>query len=125
LKHAVTFSDLRQVVSDRPPRTSAEATRALIKFRLADSIVDIEGAAKLLGMGTRKLQRQLAQENLTYRQLVEQVRMERAVDLMRESAHTVTSIALLLGYSEIASFTRAFQRWTGRAPSHYRTTAGT
>ena len=71
-------------------------------------------------MGTRKLQRQLAHENLTYREFVEQVRMERALDLIRESSHTVTSIALLLGYSEIASFTRAFQRWTGRAPSQYR-----
>jgi AraC-like DNA-binding protein len=120
LKQIVTVRDLRQVVSDRPPKTSAEAARELIKFRLADSVVDIEGAAKLLGMGTRKLQRQLAQENLTYRELVEQVRMERALDLMRESVHSVTSIALLLGYSEIASFTRAFQRWTGRAPSHYR-----
>ena len=46
--------------------------------------------------------------------------MERALDLIRESSHTVTSIAPLLGYSEIASFTRAFQRWTGRAPSQYR-----
>ena len=57
---------------------------------------------------------------LTYREVVEQVRMERALDLIRELSHTVTSIALLLGYSEIASFTRAFQRWTGRAPSQYR-----
>ena len=61
-----------------------------------------------------------AHENLTCREFVEQVRMERALDLIRESSHTVTSIALLLGYSEIASFTRAFQRWTGRAPSQYR-----
>jgi AraC-like DNA-binding protein len=120
LKQVVTFRDLRQVVSERPPRTSAEAARELIKFRLADSVVDIEGAARLLGMGPRKLQRQLAHENLTYRELVEQVRMERALDLIRESSHSVTSIALLLGYSEVASFTRAFQRWTGRAPSHYR-----
>ena len=120
LKYAVTFRDLRQVIKERPPRTIAEAARELIKLRLADSAVDIDGAAKLLCMGTRKLQRQLAQENFTYRELVEQTRMGRALDLICESSQPITSIALSLGYSDIASFTRAFQRWTGWSPSRYR-----
>jgi AraC-like DNA-binding protein len=117
-KYAETLRDLRQVIKERPPQTIAEAARELIKLRLADSVVDIDGAAKLLGIGTRKLQRQLAHENFTYRELLEQTRMGRALDLICESSQPITSIALSLGYSDIASFTRAFQRWTGFPPSH-------
>ena len=85
-----------------------------------NATVDIEGAAKLLGLASRTLQRQLAEENLTYRDIVQQMRMERAVDLLRESFETITSIAYSLGYSDVASFTRAFRQWTGLPPSHYR-----
>ena len=33
---------------------------------------------------------------------------------------SLTDVACLLGYSEGAAFTRAFKRWTGRAPSQAR-----
>jgi AraC-like DNA-binding protein len=32
----------------------------------------------------------------------------------------LTEIAPLLGYSELSAFSRAFARWTGMAPAHYR-----
>jgi AraC-like DNA-binding protein len=120
IKHVVTLNDLRRIVSERPPRTSTEAIQELIRLRLLDSVVDIDGAAKMLGISTRKLQRQLAGENFTYRALVERTRMERAFDLLRESSQSITSIALSLGYTDIASFTRAFGRWTQSSPSDYR-----
>ena len=120
LKDLVTWSDLRRIVMQRPPRTSIEAAREIVRLRLFESTVDIEGAAKLLGLASRTLQRQLAEENLTYRDIVQKMRMERAVDLLRESFETITSIAYSLGYSDVASFTRAFRQWTGLPPSHYR-----
>jgi AraC-like DNA-binding protein len=120
LKEIIAFRDLRRIVSEQPPRTNVDAVRELIRLRLLDSVVDINGAAKLLGVATRALQRQLAEENLTYRELVEQTRMDRALDLIRDSSQPITSIALSLGYSDIASFTHAFRRWTGSPPSHYR-----
>ncbi len=32
----------------------------------------------------------------------------------------LTEIALLLGYSELSAFTRAFTRWSGVSPRAYR-----
>jgi AraC-like DNA-binding protein len=32
----------------------------------------------------------------------------------------LTEIALLLGYSELSAFSRAFTRWTGTSPRQFR-----
>jgi AraC-like DNA-binding protein len=120
LKDVLTWRDLRLLVLQRPPRTSIESAQEIVRLRLLESSVDIEGAAKLLGIGPRTLQRQLAEENFTYRDLVQQMRMQRALDLLRESLEPITSIAYSLGYGDVASFTRAFRQWMGRPPSHYR-----
>jgi AraC-like DNA-binding protein len=124
-KDVLTWRELRHMVRRRPPKTVIEAARAIVHIRLLDASADLDGAARLLGVASRTLQRQLAMENLTYRDLVRQLRMERALDLLQESAEPVTSIAFALGYSDVASFTRAFRHWAGMAPSHYRRRAPT
>jgi AraC-like DNA-binding protein len=120
LKDVLSWQDLRRFAMQKPPATNVDAAREVVRLRLMDATVDIEGTAKLLGIGLRTLQRQLAEENLTYRDLVLQLRMQRAADLLRESSEPVTSIAFSLGYSDVASFTRAFKQWAGDPPSHYR-----
>ena len=120
LSDRVTFADLRRLASQRPPRTIPEAVRELVRIRMREPLTDMEGAAFLLGVSARTLQRQLGEAGVTYRDLVEQVRMERALHLIFESSDSVTDIALDLGYSDITSFTRAFRRWCGVAPSNFR-----
>jgi AraC-like DNA-binding protein len=119
-KDVLTWRELRHMVRRRPPQTIIEAAREIVQVRLLDATADIDGTAQLLGVARRTLQRQLALENLKYRDMVRQLRMERAVDLLRESAEPVTAIAFSLGYNDVASFTRAFRQWSGMAPSHYR-----
>jgi AraC-like DNA-binding protein len=119
-KNVLTWRELRHMVKRRPPRTFVEATREIVRIRLLDATADLDGAARLLGVASRTVQRHLALENLSYRDLVQQLRMERALDLLQESVEPVTSIAFSLGYNDVAGFTRAFRQWTGMAPSHYR-----
>lgn len=81
------------------------------------------GAAEVaatLGFSERSLHRRLAAEGRPFRQLDERVRGRLAERLLGDSDLGLDAIAAQLGYSEAASFSRAFKRWTGCAPSHWR-----
>src|SRR4029453_16666446 len=51
-------------------------------------------------------------------------RLERAKALLTRGDRSLVDIALSLGFSGQANFTRAFTQATGRAPGRYRQTAG-
>ena len=119
-----TYSDLRRVASRKPPRNLVDGTREIIRTRLKEPLTDIEGVARLLNVSRRTLQRELDEYGLNYRQVLEQVRTERAFDLLIESQDSITDIALSLGYGDVPSFTRAFRRWKGSPPSDFRRASG-
>lgn len=73
-----------------------------------------------LGLSERTLHRRLALEGYPYRHLDERVRRNLAERLLCDSGLALDSIARQLGYAEAASFSRAFKRWTGLAPAHWR-----
>jgi AraC-like DNA-binding protein len=47
-------------------------------------------------------------------------RMDRAKNLLRRSAFSVTQIANQIGFHEASSFTRAYRQFAGVTPSEYR-----
>src|SRR5690554_38620 len=79
--------------------------------------------ASTLFVSERTLKRRLQEEDASFQSLVDQVRLERARDLLGSTAMNLSQIADALGYADAANFTRAFKRWTGLSPSHYRTRA--
>lgn len=93
---------------------------AIATLRLMDGRTDIDGAAELAGVSVRTLQRFLNRDGLNYRRLVELVRLNRAQSLLKDTDLSITQVALTLGYSEHANFTRAFSRWTGQSPQKFR-----
>jgi AraC-like DNA-binding protein len=74
----------------------------------------------LAGFSRRWLQRYLAEEGTNFSVLLDDERLSLAVKLLACERHTVTEIALNLGYTESANFARAFRRWCGLSPSQYR-----
>ena len=63
---------------------------------------------------------------LTAGQLLQKIRMDHAVQRLRESAEAIAEIALRCGYSDQSAFTRQFHKATGLSPLEYRRTiAGT
>jgi AraC-like DNA-binding protein len=84
----------------------------------------LEALAVGLGMTPRRLRRKLAQENTSFRQLLDELKTEVAIKYLRDTELTVEDIASSMGFDDIANFRRAFRRWTNRTPNDYRGFAG-
>jgi AraC-like DNA-binding protein len=78
--------------------------------------VSVATIAAQLGISVRTLQRRLANEQVSFQQLLDAHRQERAMELLQEGSQTLGAIAYELGYSEQSAFNRAFKRWTGMSP---------
>jgi AraC-like DNA-binding protein len=79
-----------------------------------------ETVAKAAGLSTRTLSRRLADEGVTYEEVVDQLRHSLALQYLRDPSISLSQIAWLLGYDRSTSFNHAFRRWTGRSPSAAR-----
>jgi len=59
-------------------------------------------------------------DNLSFGDYIRKHRIEKAIDLLNNSEHTLTEIAYLTGFSDQSHFTRIFKSQTGKNPSAYR-----
>jgi AraC-like DNA-binding protein len=94
--------------------------RQLLPAYLAEGSPNIELAAGLAGTSVRTLQRRLADRCLAYSGLVQQVRFDRAEQLLRQEGMKVIDAAYETGYSDPAHFARAFRRIAGLSPREYQ-----
>ena len=77
-------------------------------------------AARRLGMSSRTLSRKLAEEGVSFAEILDQLRAALAKRYLHDETVPVSEIAWLLGYSEVSSLTHAFKRWTGMTPRRFR-----
>src|SRR5205823_11780104 len=94
--------------------------KKIIERLLSAGKSQIEYAADSVGVGKRTLQRRLAETGVSYSNLVDEVRSAGAITLVQDRSAKLCDIARDLGYSDAASFDRAFRRWTGLSPSSFR-----
>jgi AraC-like DNA-binding protein len=73
-----------------------------------------------LGISYRTLARRLAAEQLTFADILADLRAYLAARYFKDADLTVSQIAWLLGYHEVSSFTHAFKKRTGRTPTQAR-----
>jgi AraC-like DNA-binding protein len=79
--------------------------------------------AQMLAMHRRTLNRRLRDQGTTFQQVLDRVRLSVAKELLENGEIPLPRIAGALGYSEAASFVRAFRRWTGVTPGAWRGSA--
>jgi AraC-like DNA-binding protein len=103
-----------------PASTFFDSLQQFVQAQLPYGCPDIILVAAALGLSVRSLQRQLAEAGLTYSKLIDQVRFNRAVVLLRQPDVKLLEVSLELGYTDPANFARAFRRWTGVSPREYR-----
>jgi len=98
----------------------SEKVSFIIPSILGTGRCNLYNIAKLFGMGTKTLQRQLEQENTSFSELLDVQRQNIAKKLLEKTNNSSTAIALQLDYSSLKAFSFAFKRWTGTTPNRYR-----
>jgi AraC-like DNA-binding protein len=96
--------------------------RVILPAYLPDGSPTIQQAARLAGTSVRTLQRRLGDQGVTYSQLLEDLRHDLAIYLLRDPGRQAAEVSNELGYRDPAIFTRAFRRWTGTTPGRFRET---
>jgi AraC-like DNA-binding protein len=92
----------------------------LVTTSLAHGLPTVEQMAKRMGISGRSMQRRLAERNMVFSDLIESICEPIALDYVRNTRYSFTDIALMVGYSDLSAFSRAFKRWTGHTPSEMR-----
>lgn len=105
----------------RPIKTDIVSTLKMILPTYFDEHVpNIAEAAEIIGTSVRSLQRELSAANLTYSSLLDQVRFELGIELLRKTDVKISDAAYATGYANPTHFTRAFRRFVGVTPREFR-----
>lgn len=93
-----------------------DAVRGEVARRMELGDCTLEGVAHALQMEPRGLQRRMKSEGASFRDLIDDWRRDRAMQLVTMTWMPLSDVADSLGYAHQAAFTRAFLRWYDRAP---------
>ena len=112
-------------------RVSKLEAQALMSVRTSSMLLEclpggeatLQGTARRLGVSGRTLQRRLAEEGLSFRQVVQATRERLARHYLVNTHLSYGEVAFLIGFDEPSSFFRAFRDWTGRTPESVRSGA--
>jgi AraC-like DNA-binding protein len=108
------------LVKYRDPQSLASQIRHELRCLPVEHWPDAEMLAKRLFMSGSTLRRRLADEGQSYQSLKDTLRKELAIVWLADSALSFSSIAARLGFADTSSFSKAFRKWSGSNPGHYR-----
>ena len=95
-----------------------------LKRMLADLMAcgeaNADSACRALRLSRRTLQRRLKAEKTSFQKVLKEVRAELAVRYLSDRRLKSLEVAMLLGYSNLSSFTTAFKSWYDMPPAAYR-----
>lgn len=121
--------DLQRFLSEAPGNI-------LVRYRDPDSLArrirsdllqlspvawpDADSLAQQLHLSASTLRRRLAEEGQTYQGIKDSARRELAIAWLAEAEPAMDEIAERLGFADASSFYKAFRKWVGCNPGHYR-----
>ncbi|MBB3809412.1 AraC-like DNA-binding protein [Pseudochelatococcus contaminans] len=116
------------VLQYKRDRLLVDRVRSLLKehlridhLRLATAgLPTAETIAAALAISSRSLHRQLREEGASLQQIKDEVRRDKAMDLIQRSNRPLKQVAHLAGFRNEKSFSRAFRDWTGQSPGALR-----
>jgi len=105
-----------------PPR-QLKTVSACVRNHLQSSLPqwgNLATTAASLHTSSATLQRKLSLEGTSFQALKDALRRDHAIVRLNTSQVSLHALATELGFSDVASFQRAFKGWTGSAPGAYR-----
>jgi AraC-like DNA-binding protein len=94
--------------------------RTLLEPHLLEGYPSRSLAASLMGISVRTLSRRLAESGVSYRNLIDDVRLRVAKKHLENSDLRIIDVAGAVGFSDPANFSRMFCRLAGISPRHFR-----
>jgi AraC-like DNA-binding protein len=106
------------------PNDLGGVVRMQIESFLLQGAYQVDAIAESLAMSKRSLQRLLAEQGLSYSQILSEARQRLAVVWLETTDKPVGEIAFDLGYTDSSNFSRAFRREVGSTPQAFRRHSG-
>ncbi|TQL81185.1 AraC family transcriptional regulator [Delftia sp. HK171] len=97
-----------------------DSLKLMLPSYLGSKMPSVHEIAEMANTSVRNLQRMLSETGVSYRDILNTVKFERAATLLGRSDISITEIARMLSYTDGAHFTRAFRRTAGITPMQYR-----
>lgn len=87
-----------------------------------DSNLSLTEISKSLDINPSYLSREFSKHfnNLSFGEYIRKLRIEKAIELIKEGKYSLTEIAYLTGFSDQSHFTRIFKQHTSKSPSLFR-----
>ncbi len=118
-EHLLEYGE-RVLAERRSPKQKLRAqVEGLITRSMPGTVINADQAAANLGMSPRTFARRLKDEGTSYRDIVDDLRCDLAQTFITNEM-PLSEIAYSLGYADQPAFSTAFKRWTGQAPSTFR-----
>jgi len=117
--YRILYAHLTQLEA-QAPSDFGSLVRETVAMSLQDGDSSIDSVAARLGLSERTLQRRLQAAGLNYKDILIDVRRSVAQQYLRDTGISMTRIATILGYSDLASFSRSFRREFGVSPRQWR-----
>lgn len=117
------FEILQEYLRDqeqKAPTDFLSLVRETILSALHEGGCSVEDIGQRLAMSPRTLQRRLHARGSSFKKLLAEVRNNIAQQYLTNTSMPLTRIAVLLGYSELAAFSRSFRREFGLSPRDWR-----
>jgi AraC-like DNA-binding protein len=87
-----------------------------------DTSITLKQLSKSLDINPAYLSREFSKyfNDLSFGEYIRKLRIEKAIEYLNTSNHSLTKVAYLTGFSDQSHFTRIFKKHTGSNPSAYR-----
>ncbi|WP_067581985.1 AraC family transcriptional regulator [Endozoicomonas ascidiicola] len=112
----------RQVdkLSDNETTHFIDQVRKLIRQNLESGICSIDSVVRFFPFQKRKFQDKLSQEGVSYQDLLDEIRYQKAEYYLLQSDMNLTQITELLCFTSVSVFSTAFKRRYGQSPSQWK-----